>query len=233
MAMTKQAEREYALKVDQRHLFEKPYNDPRVFREFAMALELFRARLPGGSLLDMGCGPGWTSLLLARAGYDVLGVDISERMIEIAQERAVRENVRAEFQVGDMEDLDLLRHDFDGALYFDCLHHCPGFATALRRTFEHLRSGGYILLFETTLLHRYSRHARAVTRSYGVTELGFTRRQLRLALSAAGFTDIFFSHDPGPSYKGLSGFLKAGLRLWCDFFFYYPQAKNIVIARKP
>jgi SAM-dependent methyltransferase len=231
--MTKQAEREYALKVDQRHLFDKPFNDPRVFREFAVALELFRERLTGGSILDMGCGPGWTSLLLARAGYDVLGVDISERMIEIARERSARENVRAEFLVGDMEECNLDRRDFDGVLYFDCLHHCPGYATALRRSFDHLRPGGCVLLFETTWLHRYSAHARQVTRSYGVTELGFTRRQLRRALADAGFTDITFSHDPGPSYKGVLGFLKAGLRLWCDFFFCFPQAKNIVTARKP
>jgi len=230
--MSKQAEREYPLKVDQRHLFERPFNDPRVLREFAQALDLFLERLPGGSILDVGCGPGWTSLLLARAGYAVTGVDISERMIEIARERSVLENTPAEFVVGDMEDLDLGRVGFDGALFFDCLHHCPGYADALRRVCVHLRHGGYVALFETTWLHRYSRHARETTRAYGVTELGFTRRQLRQALTRAGFTGIRFFHDPGPSYRGLWGFCKAALRLVCDFVFCFPQAKNIVIARK-
>jgi SAM-dependent methyltransferase len=230
--MSKQAEREYPLKVDARHLFDKPYDDPRVLREFALALDLFLQRLPGGSILDLGCGPGWTSLLLARAGFSVLGVDISERMIEIARERASRENSPAEFVVGDMEELDLGRGDFDGALCFDCLHHCPGYESALRRVAAHLRPGGYVLLFETTWLHRYSPHARETTRAYGVTELGFTRGQLRRGLKRAGFTDVTVVHDPGPGYRGVGGFLKAGLRLWCDFFFCFPQAKNIVLARK-
>lgn len=230
--MTKQAEREYAIKVDQRHLFGKPFNDARVFREFAVVLELFASRVGGGAILDIGCGPGWTSLLLARAGYDVVGVDISERMIEIARERTL-DNTAAEFLVGDMEDLDLGRYEFDGVLFFDCLHHCPAYAEALKRAYAHLRPGGHILLMETTWLHRYSPHARQVTREYGVTELGFTRRQLRRALRDAGFCDIVFHHDPGPCYQGIVGFLKACLRLCCGYFFYAPQAKNIVLARKP
>jgi len=230
--MSKHAEREYANKVDQTHLFMKPFNDPRVFREFSVVLEVFGERVSGGHILDIGCGPGWTTSFLARAGYKAVGVDISERMVEIARQRGARENLAVEFAVGDMEDLDLGCYDFDGALFFDCLHHCPAYQSALRRAHAHLRTGGYILLMETTWLHRYSPHARAVTREYGVTELGFTKRQLRRALAEAGFCDISFYHDVGPGYRGIAGFLKGCLRLGCDFFFCYPQAKNIVVARK-
>jgi SAM-dependent methyltransferase len=231
--MTKQAEREYALKADQAFLFTKPYNDPRTLREYALVLEIFMQHLQRGSrILDLGCGPGWSSLMLARAGFDVVGADISERMIEVAQERAEREAVAAEFAVADMEELDLEQRDFDAVLLFDCLHHCPGYEKVLRRAHEHLRPGGLILLFETTLLHRYSHHAREATRVYGVTELGFSRRQLRRGLRQVGFTQLKQFHDPGTCFRGLPGFLWANLRLWFSYGWYFPQSKNIFLARK-
>ncbi len=230
--MSKQAEKEYADKIDQAHLFGKPFNDPRVCREIAIVLQVFGERVGGGRILDIGCGPGWTTLFLVRAGYQAVGVDISERMIEIARERCTRDNFAAEFVVGDMEHLDLGQYDFDAVLFFDSLHHCPKYPEALRRAYAHLRLGGHVLLLETTWLHRHSPHARQATREFGVSELGFTRRQLRRALEQAGFSDISFYYDPGPCYRGVGGFFKACLRLGCGYFFYYPAAKNIVVARK-
>ena len=231
--MSKQVERDYADKVDRQHLLDKPFNDPRVFREFAIVLDLFRQRVPGGKVLGLGCGPGWTSLLLGRAGFHVLGIDISQRMIEIARQRRDIDGASGvAFELADMELLDLERHDFDAALFFDCLHHCPAYQAVLQRTSAHLRPGGYVVLFETTWLHRISPHARQAVRKYGVTELGFTRRQLCRALAASGFPRATFYHDPGPCYRGLGGFLKAAARLSCDYWFVYPQAKNIVLAQK-
>src|SRR5262249_60339920 len=87
-AMTKQAERDYPLKVDQEHLYLKPFDDPRVFREFATVLQIFHRLLPAGSsILDLGCGPGWTSLFVSKAGYQGCGPDHSERLIELARAR--------------------------------------------------------------------------------------------------------------------------------------------------
>lgn len=97
-------------------------------------------------------------------------MDISEQMIEIARQRGLQDNVAAAFVVGDMETLDLGQCDFDGVLFFDCLHHCPGYAEALKRAYAHLRPGGCVMLLETTWLHRYSPHAREATRQFGVTE---------------------------------------------------------------
>lgn len=230
--MSKQAEREYAARVDSAHLFGKPFNDPRVFREFAVVLEVFGQRIPGGHILDIGCGPGWTTLFLAQAGYRAVGVDISERMIEIARERCTRDHLAVEFTVGDMENLDLGRDDFDGVLFFDSLHHCPQYGAALKRAHAHLRPGGCLLLLETTWLHRYSPHARQFAQEFGVTELGFTRRELRKALREAGFGDVSFYHDPGPCYRGVLGFVQAWLRLGFGYLACFPQTKNIVVAQK-
>jgi SAM-dependent methyltransferase len=231
--MSKQAEREFPLRVDPSLLYRKPFHDPQSMREFGLALAVLQERMPPpGSILDLGCGPGWTSMFLARAGWDVLGVDISERMIEIARERAAREGAPAEFIVSDMEELDLARRDFDGVLLFDSLHHCPGYVEVLRRAYEHLRPGGCLLLMEPSWLHLISPSARAATRQYGVTELGFTRRHLRRELARVGFRQVVHYHDSGPAYRGLGGFLRAGLRLWCGYLFCFPRIKQIVLAQK-
>jgi ubiquinone/menaquinone biosynthesis C-methylase UbiE len=74
---------------------------------------------PGHHLLDLGCGPGYATLDLARlvgATGRVVGVDVSARFIAHLQERAAAlgaSNVAAEVQ--DVESPDLPPEHFDGA----------------------------------------------------------------------------------------------------------------------
>ena len=109
----------------------------------------------------------WTSL--ARAGYDVVGVDISEGMIDLGEQRLERDRIEARFVVADMEELELDRHDFDAVVLFDSLHHCEGYPAVLERACQHLRPGGWLLLMEPSWLHLLSPHARAIARNFGVT----------------------------------------------------------------
>jgi SAM-dependent methyltransferase len=231
--MTKQAEKDYPLRVDPFLLYQKPYYDPAAMREFGVALRVLQQWIPaGGSLLDLGCGPGWSSLFLARAGWHVTGVDISERMIEIARERAAQEQVAVDFAIADLEELSLAKRDFDGVLIFDALHHCPKYDQVVTRACEHLKPGGYLLVMEPSWLHLVSPHAKEATRVYGVTELGFTRFGLRRTLRQAGFRRTWFYHDSGPVYRGLGGFLLANVRLWCSYLFCFPRIKQIALAQK-
>ncbi|MFC5367550.1 class I SAM-dependent methyltransferase [Salinirubrum litoreum] len=54
-----------------------------------------------GPVLDIGCGTGELSLYLARQGYDVLGIDLSELAIRQAREKARWRGIPAEFLVWD------------------------------------------------------------------------------------------------------------------------------------
>ncbi|NIZ90934.1 class I SAM-dependent methyltransferase [Kineococcus rubinsiae] len=92
--------------------------DPAVRRAWA---ELLLPLLPAAParVADLGCGTGSLSLLLAEAGYDVHGVDLSPRMIDAARAKAVATGVQARFSVADaavppMEpgsvDVVLVRH---------------------------------------------------------------------------------------------------------------------------
>jgi SAM-dependent methyltransferase len=65
------------------------------------ALEELLGLQAGCSILDVGCGPGRHSLELARRGYRVTGLDISETFVEIARSSARGEGL----------DVDFVRHD--------------------------------------------------------------------------------------------------------------------------
>jgi SAM-dependent methyltransferase len=69
----------------------------------AAACELLR-RLPGrGLVVELGCGTGISAEILGEAGYDVVGIDISDDMLAIARRRAPR----ARFRHGSLWDAEL------------------------------------------------------------------------------------------------------------------------------
>src|ERR1700675_1323407 len=71
------------------------------YRRGDLFLQFANRRIPPGSLiLDYGCGPGRISLMLARSGFHVLGVDPSQRMIDQAKEQDTQ-GLRLQFRVGD------------------------------------------------------------------------------------------------------------------------------------
>lgn len=77
---------------------------------------------PGSRILDIFCGTGRIALPLAKAGYKIVGIDISENYINIALKNAERRNVRdkVKFILGDARELDSLLADeqeFDAALW--------------------------------------------------------------------------------------------------------------------
>ena len=57
---------------------------------------------PGSAVEDLGCGRGRHSIPLARRGYVVTGVDLSDKMLGIARSRALREGVSVEWLREDM-----------------------------------------------------------------------------------------------------------------------------------
>jgi SAM-dependent methyltransferase len=74
---------------------------PAVFVDHVAGLD------PGGSVLDLGTGPGTLALALAERGRHALGVDVSPEMIQVARKRAADQGLDGdvEFQVGDANDL--------------------------------------------------------------------------------------------------------------------------------
>lgn len=60
-----------------------------------------------GILLDLGCGTGSGTELLAKAGFDMIGVDNSEEMLEIAMEKRAESGLDILYLLQDMREFEL------------------------------------------------------------------------------------------------------------------------------
>jgi SAM-dependent methyltransferase len=109
------------------------------------------ARRTGGPILEVACGTGRVMLPLARAGYDVVGVDVSPAMLAIAREKLGRAGLSERTELVQTDALELrLGRQFPLAIV--ALNSFGHFLEegepeqALVRIREHLRPGGLVAL---------------------------------------------------------------------------------------
>lgn len=152
---------------------------------FCALLRTFPLR-DGADILDVGGGGGWTSEWLARWGFHVTVVDIAFEHMVIAQRRATDLGDRYLNTVqADAEALPFASESFDAVLFYDALHHCPSYNSALEESFRVLRHKGWFAASEPTLAHK-SKH-REYTLETGIHEGGFDPLALRRELLQLGF----------------------------------------------
>lgn len=70
-------------------------------------------------ILDVGAGTGFIALLLTELGHEVVGVDMSKGMLEVARNKARQKGLQIEFKLGDAENLPFADNSFDAVI---CRH---------------------------------------------------------------------------------------------------------------
>jgi SAM-dependent methyltransferase len=125
-------------------LHDEPENRVSVER---IADELANVVSPPGPVADLGCGPGPHALALARRGYDVVGVDGSPRMVEVARTRAAQDEIDATFEVRDVSaPLHFADASLGGVLAILVVQHLPQPAAFIAEIRRCLRPGGHLLI---------------------------------------------------------------------------------------
>ena len=115
-------------------------------------LPCFAAVPSGASVLDLGCGAGLDSLLVAGTGASVLGLDFSEEMLSRARKSAEVMGVRtARFELGDAEAIPAATGSLDAALVNGIFNLNPARDEIFSELARVIRPGGDLFVAELVL----------------------------------------------------------------------------------
>ncbi len=133
--------------------------------------------------LDLGCGTGDLLGVLLEKARNVIGVDSSQNMLEIARRRYAAAEQRLSLRIGAIEHLPLRDNEADFVLLSMVLHHLSSPFDGIREIFRVLdRKGTFFLIdFERHNLETMRYH-------YGDRWLGFDKAEVETWVEDAGFT---------------------------------------------
>ena len=106
---------------------------------------------PGARVIDMGCGSGAFTGLLAERGYNVSGIDIAPKLIALAQTKFPD----IEFFAGDAENMPFEAKTFDGVLLSGLAHHFPDPRRLAAEVARVLKPGGRFVAFDPNRMNPF------------------------------------------------------------------------------
>ena len=158
------------------------------YKELAEFASLVRNN-GGNRVLDLGCGSGVQTKLLFKKGLDVVGLDLSPKMINEAKKRVPE----AKFVVGDMTKMEFTDEAFDGVYARASLLHIPKklIPKVLKSIHKILTSDGIFYLAlkegEGEEIVEEERYGKKVRRFFSF----FNTSEIKKLLSQSGFQVIF------------------------------------------
>lgn len=172
---------------DTRHFFNSIAEDwdelnREVLGEFSLAAAVRAAVPPGcGIAVDLGCGTGEVLESLRGGCREVIGVDGSPRMLELARRRFGGDAPDVSLRIGELDHLPLRDGEADFACINLVLHHLSSPEAAVREIARVLKPGGLVLVTD------FDKHQLEDMRSsYGDRWLGFDRLDLERMLCSGG-----------------------------------------------
>lgn len=110
--------------------------------------------IAGARLLDLGCGSGTYSLWFAQLGAQVVGLDLSQTMISLAQAKARERGVQPDFRVVDIrEPLPFPEAEFDVVFTGTALHYIEDIDAVMKQVLRVMKRGARLV---ASVLHPMS-----------------------------------------------------------------------------
>ena len=169
------------------------------------------------SILDLGCGPGLYTEILAREGHQVTGIDISENSIEYARRSAIQKGLDIEYINSSYIDIELEKEKYDLIIliYTDLGVLVPNKRnTLLKKVYSALKKDG---LFVFDLASDKNMEQKVAPKSWEAAESGFWKPSPYLALSESFLYKkqkvILFQHTIADEEENIETY-----RFWTHLF---------------
>jgi 2-polyprenyl-3-methyl-5-hydroxy-6-metoxy-1,4-benzoquinol methylase len=140
------------------------------------------------SIMDFGCGTGLLSFKIAPMVRRVVGIDLSEKMLE---QLASKNTPECEV-IPMVRDIltEPLEERFHGIVSSMAIHHVEKSEALFKTFYEHLKPGGFIAIAdleaEDGTFHTHGNE--------GVHHYGFDKETLRAIIERSGFNQVRFHH---------------------------------------
>ncbi len=121
---------------------------------YAEYIEFVKRFIPAeAKLMDAGCGTGLPAFLLAKNGYDVIGIDLSSSSIKRAQ---ARERANLKFFCADSLKIPFKNEIFDCVATFLVIEHIPDIPQFIEEMLRVTKHGGRIIILSPNLLSPFN-----------------------------------------------------------------------------
>lgn len=139
------------IETAEKYLERKPARHRMEMRTIERALD----KLPALSrFLDIPCGTGRATLLLAAHGYAAVGADLGEGVVEVARREVASSGLECRIEINDLEAMTYGAGSFDAVLCFRLYHHLPDDEVRARVVGELCRVARHYVLI--SYLHPWS-----------------------------------------------------------------------------
>jgi ubiquinone/menaquinone biosynthesis C-methylase UbiE len=142
-----------------------------------------------GRVLDIGCGSGWATRLLAESASEgrVTGIDISDEMIQLAREQS-KDHSNVDFEVASAEQLPFADAEFTHAFSMESLYYYRDLPKALKEINRVMKAGGLFcavvdMYWESPATHQWVESLKVPVQLLRV-------EQYRSLFQNAGFTNV-------------------------------------------
>jgi len=186
---------EYAFALAYQAIWEERFAVP-IFLCFSKLSRHFN--IQGTTFADIACGTGRFAYELGKQGYNGIGIDQSSAMIDIARQRAEKENMDLKFEVQDMRCFQLGNPVDFITCWFDSLNYLASIdevKEVFRRCYRSLKPGGVMLLDIETRSSFQNRWGVPRSVSMALKRLGFLFSRKRFRSGIYLLKDICLSFN--------------------------------------